>query len=194
MSILQIFKETTLPSQLHPHSMYLIAPSAKPDYVEIYITGTQASTVKRLINENDVKTMIDTAIAGIDIDPGFISHLKVVANIAERDALSPIETTMVLVVDASGDETVISGGATYVYNPDTLMWTKIGETESMDLVLSWSNITGRPNSSVADIDDAVQKKHSHSNITELNKIGQDAEGNLTYGENYPHIGFDLVNW
>ena len=123
-----------------------------------------------------------------------IAAEEVVANIDERDALSPIETTMVLVADASGDETVTTGGATYVYNPATLTWTKIGKIESMDLVLSWSNITGRPNSSVADIDDAVQKKHSHSNINELNKIGQDVEGNLTYGGNYPHIGLDLVNW
>lgn len=43
----------------------------------------------------------------------------------------------------------------------------------MDLILSWNNINGRPTSAVADIDDAVTKRHTHANKALLDKVGED---------------------
>lgn len=192
MSTLKIFKETALPQSLQANSLYFIAPPAKPDYVEIYITGTDSSVVKRVLNQADVEALIATAIAGIG--PAGINNLHVVDTIAARDALAPTENIIVLVTDATGDNTVASGGATYVYDVSKTLWKKIGETESMDLVLSWNNINNRPTSAVADIDDAVTKRHTHTNKSSLDKVGEDQNGDFTYNGSHPKIHLDSENW
>lgn len=192
MSTLKIFKETALPQSLQANSLYFIAPPAKPDYVEIYITGTDSSVVKRVLNQADVEALIATAIAGIG--PAGINNLHVVDTIAARDALAPTENIIVLVTDATGDNTVASGGATYVYDVSKTLWKKIGETESMDLVLSWNNINNRPTSAVADIDDAVTKRHAHTNKLSLDKVGEDQNGDFTYNGSHPKIHLDSENW
>lgn len=192
MSTLKIFKETALPQSLQANSLYFIAPPAKPDYVEIYVTGTDSSVVKRILNQSDVESLIATAIAGIG--PSGINNLHVVDTIAARDALAPTENIIVLVTDATGDNTVASGGATYVYDVSKTLWKKIGETESMDLVLSWNNINNRPTSAVADIDDAVTKRHAHTNKLSLDKVGEDQNGDFTYNGSHPKIHLDSENW
>ena len=50
-----IYRETALPGILQANSVYLIAPAGSPNYVEMYATGTSASTVKRIINEDDIQ-------------------------------------------------------------------------------------------------------------------------------------------
>ena len=35
MAIFKIFRETALPGTLQPYSIYIVAPAAKPNYVEI---------------------------------------------------------------------------------------------------------------------------------------------------------------
>lgn len=190
MSTFKIFKETSLPGTLEANAMYLIAPSGKPNYVEIYITGTSASTVRRVLSEDDVANMITLA----NQTQNSLIELKVVNTIAERDALTPTQNILVLVKDATGDATVLSGAATYVYEKSNTSWTKISEMESMDVTLSWANLVGKPTSTSAEIDDAVLKKHSHANITQLNQIGEDGSGNLTYNGLNPRACLDSVNW
>ncbi|MGM0517894.1 MAG: hypothetical protein ACQER6_09875 [Pseudomonadota bacterium] len=187
MAAIQFFRETSLPGTLEANSIYAIAPSARPDYVELYITGTSGTTVKRVINEADVQAMIDTAGAGA-------SALEIVDDITARDALTLTENAFVLVLDASGDETVDSGGATYAYRHSDTSWHKMSEAESMDVVLQWANIQDKPTSAVADIDDAVSKRHNHSNKTQLDKIDQDGDGNLTYDGSLPATGWDSTGW
>lgn len=46
--------------------------------------------------------------------------------------------------------------------------------------IAWAVITGKPTSAVADIDDAVAKKHSHANAEQLAKVNE-ADGVMTYG-------------
>jgi hypothetical protein len=60
--------------------------------------------------------------------------------------------------------------------------------------LNWSGLQGKPNSAVADIDDAVTKKHSHPNKTQLDLIGQDAQGNFTYNGVIPRAAWDSTTW
>lgn len=45
--------------------------------------------------------------------------------------------------------------------------------------IAWAVITGKPNSSVEDIDDAVAKKHEHANAEQLAKV-KEADGVMTY--------------
>lgn len=172
MAKYQVFKETALPGTLQPHSIYLVAPAGTPDYVEIYVTGALASTVKRVIKQSDIQSMIDTSI-------GAVNSTIFVNDIAARDALVLTKNAIVLVLDASADVTVGSGAATYAYRHSDTSWTKIAEAESMDLIIDWSNIQNKPASAVADIDDAVSKRHTHANMTSLNKIGESG-GEMTY--------------
>ncbi len=187
MATYKVFKETALPGTLEANSIYLIAPAAKPDYVEMYVTGSSASTVKRIITDDDVQDMITTAVSAAN-------NLVVVADITARDALSPTANMMVLVLDATGDATVTSGAATYVYRLSTTSWIKISEAESLDLAITWASITGKPTSSPTDIDDAVAKRHTHANITQLNKIGEDVNGDLTYDGLLPNTRWHSTNW
>lgn len=187
MSVYKIYKETTLPGTLTPNSIYLVAPAGSPNYVEMYVTGTSESTVKRIINETDIQAMIDASLSSI-------SEIEIVADIAARDALNPDRNLVVLVTDASADATVDSGAATYVYNNGSDTWTKIAEYESMDIAIDWSDIQNGPSSTPAQIDSAVANSHTHTNKTEIDKIGEDGDGYLTYDGELPHIAWDSTNW
>jgi|TARA_R110000851_G_C13028964_1_gene560922 hypothetical protein len=189
MAEYKVFKETTLPTvgSLDVHSIYLVAPAASPDYVEIYVTGASTSTVKRVIDQSDVQSMIDSDIAAL-------SAIEVVADIAARDALTLTANTQIMVLDATADATVDSGAATYIYRQSDTSFTKIAEYESLDVILNWSDIVGRPSSAVADIDDAVTKRHVHANKAELDLITEDGNNRLLYNGNLPVIAWDSVNW
>lgn len=183
----KVFREITLPVTLEPYSIYLIAPAARPDYVEVYVTGSVNTIVKRIINENDVMELINNALSGS-------SSLNIVADITTRDALTPATNIQVLVLDATDDPTVASGAATYVYQTTNSTWFKLSESESMDVALTWAALSGKPTSTVVDIDDAVIKRHSHANKAELDKIGEDVNGNITYNGLLPIIGWTSTEW
>lgn len=187
MSTLKIHRVTALPSQLEANSIYLVSIPNKPNFMEVYATGNTPDVVKRILNENDIRALIQAEISGFNT-------IQIVQNIAERNNLNPTSAIFVLVLDASDDPTVNSGSASYIYNPSTQQWIKIAEYESMDFVLSWDNIQGRPSSSPAMIDDAVAKRHTHANMTQLNKVGEDSQGNFQYGGTYPRIAWDTTAW
>jgi hypothetical protein len=183
---LKIFRETALPGSLEPYSIYMIAPSARPDYVEIYVTNSLGAA-RRVISKQDIDTLISDAISAA-------RELKIVANITERNALNPTFAQYVYVIDATDDTTVVSGGATYLYNVDTSSWVKISEAESLDVVIDWSDIQNGPTSTPSEIDTAVANSHTHANKTQLDKIGEDEDGNLTYNGNLPLTGWSSTNW
>lgn len=187
MAMVSIYKETALPGTLTANSIYLIAPTGSVDYVEMYVTGASASTVRRIIKESDIEAMIATALSGL-------TQLEFAADIAARNALTLVNGMSVLVLDASDDPTVTSGSATYVYRLATTEWIKIAEHESQDLALTWSALQGKPTSAVVDIDDAVAKRHSHTNKTQLDKVGEDGSGAFTYNDALPKIAWDTTGW
>jgi hypothetical protein len=186
---LRIFRETALPSTLLPYSIYMIAPAARPEYVEIYVTDS-TGLAKRVINKADIDALIQAAVANA-------TELLIVADIPARDALTLTATRYVFVKDATGDTSVTSGGATYLYDPSAAVgarWIKVSEAESLDVQLTWAGIEGKPTSTVAQIDAAVAATHTHANKTQLDKVGEDSNGNLTYGGSLPHIGWDTTGW
>lgn len=186
-NLLKIYKETALPGTLTANSIYLVAPASDPDYVEMYVTGTLATTVKRIINKADIQAMINAAVVGS-------SSLQVVDDIAARNALTPTSNILVLVKNATADPTVASGAATYVYEVATTTWTKVSEFESLDVVLQWNNIQGKPTSSPAQIDSAVANSHTHTNKTQLDKISEDGSGYMTYNGQYQPAGLETQSW
>ena len=108
----------------------------------------------------------------------------VVETIAERDLLAgKIPGDKCYVIDATADPGVEKGGAVYIWMPargdEAPYWRKMSEEESQDVTLRWENITGRPQQSAADIDEAALLAHAHDNACVLDVLGRDDSGRLT---------------
>lgn len=178
----------TLPCD--PNAVFFVAPTGKPNYIEIYVSNSAGTALKRLLTDTDIQSLIDASISGL------AGEMPIVADIAARNALASTLTknTQVLVLDAIDDSTVTSGAATYLYQVSTTSWIKLSEAESMDLILQWANIQGKPTSSAVAIDTAVANSHSHTNKTQLDKIGENANGFLTYNGNLPKSGWEGIAW
>lgn len=130
--------------------------SALPD---LNVTSEQRALLDKLFTDNGdgtftLKEGVNIPQAPIIADaegkirkealPDFLFNTtKIVADIAERDALSTdFHNSPVLVIDATGDTTVAAGAALYFwYDPDgdgalPESWNKIAEYESLDI--DWS--------------------------------------------------------
>lgn len=188
MAIVKFFKVTTLPVTLLADAFYYVENGT---YAESYLTDTEGQA-RSIGNSAMINALIDTAL-----DAAFADYnaLEVVPNIAARDALAvgAMRNFLVLVTDATGDPTVTNGSALYVYREATTDFVKLTEYESLDVVIQWANIQGRPVSSPAHIDEAVTLRHSHANKAQLDKIGEDAEG-LTYDGQPVASRWATLNW
>lgn len=182
MAKTKFYKRTTLPGTWEPNALYFIVNST---FAESYVTSS-AGVPKAIGNSEMINSLIDNKIAGMNL-------LQIVDTIAQRDALVLTVNTMVLVRDASGDPTVNSGAALYAYSKPNDTFTKIAEYESMDVTLQWSNIQGRPTSTPSQIDAAVANTHTHSNKTQLDKISEDASGEILYNGNTVRP-WDATDW
>lgn len=171
MSKISISKETALPATLVPNTIYLVSVGA--GHVEAYVSSVDGSTARRMLNEADIQALIDASVSGL-------SGIKIVSDIAARDALSLTANALILVEDASSDSTVDAGAALYTFKESDSSFTKVSEFESLDVVLDWSGIQNRPASTVAQIDASVANSHTHANKTELDALSQDADGDLNY--------------
>lgn len=180
---IKFIKAATLPGTLEPNSFYFVENGT---YAESYLTNSTG--VARSVGNSAMINALASSIVSA------ANSMQVVADITARDAIAPTSVTLALVLDATGDATVSAGAATYVWNegPDT--WVKIAEYESMDVTVTWASISGKPTSSVANIDDAVAKRHAHSNLAQLDKIGEDGNGHLTYNGSPVSVHWDTNNW
>lgn len=131
-----------------------------------------------------VKLDADGYVPSGKLNPSVLAVNREYANIAallQASTTDVVPGQIVMVLDASADTTVTSGWAIYrrlasATDLTTLnSWQKIAEAESLDVVVNWANIQNKPNSSVTDIDDAVDKKHEHANKAILD--------NFTYTDN-----------
>lgn len=101
--------------------------------------------------------------------------------IAERDRLLGLAPgDLVYVANATTDESVATGGATYMYLSNG-SFHKISEDNELDRTITWAKLEGRPEADVKEIDEAVHDSHTHKNASCLGKLGGDGKGNLTYG-------------
>lgn len=88
------------------------------------------------------------------------SQTFVVTNEAERNNLTGM---------LSGDKAYeISTGNSYIYDGST--WRVLARADWENVNLDWGNIKNAPASSQSNIDDAVNKRHTHSNKNALDKI------------------------
>ena len=175
MNSFTIERVLALPGTLLPSTMYIVK-GTDPGLADIYFTNTDATEIRHIISKSDILGLIADAIGGF-------STTIIVNTIAERDALTLTTNTMVMVLDATGDVTVTSGAATYVFSAFNTTWYKIAEYESLDLVVSWSALQDKPASSITDIDLAVTQKHTHANQAVLDTLAVDQTNKLLHNSN-----------
>ena len=170
----------TIPDERMPSTVYFLR-SETGGLVDIYLTDKTGTELRHIFGLADAEALIQDSIRSL-------AGLLVVDNIAERDELDLDRNTQILVLDATGDPSVSSGAANYLYRAETQEFIKISEFESMDVTLTWSNIQGRPTSAPEEIDQAVDATHSHENGDVLSKFSE-KDGSLTYnGETVVVVG------
>lgn len=180
---IKFIKATALPGTLDPNAFYFIENGT---YAESYLTNS-AGVARMIGNSSMINALASQLVSAA-------SGMQVVNTIAERNVLVLSQNALVLVLNATGDPSVSSGAATYFYRHSNTSFTKIAEYESMDVVVQWASITGKPSSTVANIDDAVTKRHTHANQASLDKVGEDAQGHLTYNGSAVSAHWDTNNW
>lgn len=103
--------------------------------------------------------------------PTKFKEANVVANITERDGLEVFEGLHALVLDATADSTVEVGGAEYVF--DGTDWVKIAELSAIDALVSWNNVTDKPNipTSLTDLTDVAPYEGNAGKLVVVNASG-----------------------
>ena len=167
---LKFHKVTTLPGTLEADAFYFVENGT---YAESYLTNS-AAVARSIGNSAMINALITQALSAYNT-------LEIVADITARNALNTKNYNFtVLVVDATGDATVASGAALYAFRNSDNAFIKVAEYESMDATISWTAISGRPSSTPGAIDAAVAASHTHSNKTQLDKVGENGAGDATY--------------
>lgn len=168
-------KVLALPETLVPGTLYAVQSQLDSNYIDLYISTNDGLGVKKIWGIDDTTNAISAAF-----DNTNLTNITIVETIEERNSLAPIKPIFVLVKDATSDQTVTSGAASYVYDPNIFEWIKLSEFESLDIDFNWDFIKNKPNSLVSEIDDAVSKKHSHQNQELLNSFSEDNNLNLLF--------------
>lgn len=192
---MQIAKVAVLPAQAErtPNTMYLVGDVAHADSLEVHMTSSDAAATIHVPTKTEISAMIGGQISSFN-------SIRVVATYADMAALVAENRSMVvMVLDATGDATVTTGGAAYILQATgtaqapAASYYKIYEFEALteNFVLNWSAIVGKPTSSAAAIDDAVAKAHSHTNLTLLGGLATNGDGDLTL--NGVAVGTTLVS-
>jgi hypothetical protein len=189
MSQFKTYRVAILPATFNPNSLYFVR-SATADLMDIYMSNEDGSSVRHIININEINALISTAVNASVADN---TSIKAVDTIAQRNLLVLPKNGFVLVRNATADTTVKAGGALYFYDTDMVLaatatstitnadrYSKIAEYEGLDVTPMWDALVGKPQSSSADLDDAVARKHSHSNLPQLELITQRADGAFLY--------------
>jgi len=178
----------------------------------LHITATERTALTNFNQANgfaklDSNGFVPTA----NINPSILAITTEFNDIAgmTAGAANIEEGQLVWVNDASADATVTSGWAIYRKKVDTTPasldytivndvpettegagdgrtagWTKVSESESLDVVVDWANIQNKPSSTVAQIDQAVADDHTHANKSTLDLITYNSTtGNLAYNSN-----------
>lgn len=164
--------------------------------INTWLTGTEANIQSQI---NDVKDSIESLSVGLNYIGNF-DTLALLTAYAE-----PLNGDLAVVTNTDSGE----AGELYVYKEDGATWTKLGKFEFSETFIglkdtptsydgstgkvlksdgskivfadiNYEDVLGKPEVSVADIEDAVSKKHEHVNNAVLDKLGEDSEGNLTF--------------
>lgn len=181
MASLTIHRVNALPEELQESSLYVVK---RMEYglAELVFTTTDGDPLK-VIDTAAVQTLISSAINNA-------SHIHAVNTIAERDALQLDGNSVVFVVNTDGDAEAGNGSALYFYTKDTDTYTLLVNLNGT----KWASIIDGPESSAEDIDDAVNKRHTHSNSGILESLSE--VDDVLYYKDKPvsNVSLDTIEW
>ena len=155
------------------------------DTAQIHLTAAERTALTNYNQANGFAKVESTGyLPNSIINPSVLAITTEFANIAAMLASTDVPAgQLVWVTDASGDTTVTSGWAVYRKKVGTGIdyttltgWQKVAEAESLDVVVSWDNIQGKPSSTPAEIDQAVADDHTHSNKAALDDLADATTG------------------
>ena len=155
------------------------------DTAQIHLTAAERTALTGYNQANGFAKVESTGyLPNSIINPSVLAITTEFANIAAMLASTDVPAgQLVWVTDASGDTTVTSGWAVYRKKVGTGIdyttlagWQKVAEAESLDVVVSWDNIQGKPSSTPAEIDQAVADDHTHSNKAALDELADATTG------------------
>ena len=72
----KIHRVTELPAVLEAYAVYFVAPAGTTDYVEIYVTSSDGTSARRVINEQDVNTLVEQKLAESKNLDSFVAALN----------------------------------------------------------------------------------------------------------------------
>ena len=175
----KFFKVATLPGTLQADAWYLVSNGT---YAETYVTDN-TGIAKMVGNSTMINNLISAQLSGL-------SQTYIVADISARDTLTATlnRNAIIQVINATGDVSVTSGGATYLWDDANSVSIKISEFESMDVALNWSSIVGKPASTPGAIDAAVTNSHTHSNKSTVLDLLTESGGIVLFN------GVEIKNW
>lgn len=111
----------------------------------------------------DNKAKLINGIIPLSQLPDSLKESFVVEDIAERESIPfPYVGMRVFVIDATEDVTVKTGGAEYIYFNNN--WRKISEIESMDVIISWNNVTNKPDVYIKDMNTSDEINEGSINL------------------------------
>jgi len=122
-----------------PRGAYNAATTYATDEVVTYNGSLYAS----IIDSNTGNLPTDTNYWLRIVAGSGQASITIFDTIALRDAYVPAATgELAFVRDATGDNTVASGSAEYLWDGVNSVWIKVFEAESLDVVLSFAHLTG----------------------------------------------------
>ena len=131
--------------EFYPHA-YSEDVKYKETSVYAAIAALETANKNATANYNKANGLVQldgNALIPSTLIPAEFKEVKVVDDIAARNALpNPYTGLSAYVKNASADSTVNAGGAYYIY--DGAAWVKTAESESMDVILNWSAIQNKP--------------------------------------------------
>jgi len=130
---MEIIKVLSLPATLAPNTIYATRDGESGSI--LHLTNRLGSVVFSTPSLAVIDSRVASVTGGIVVYPTYA---------AMTGATAPTTNVMIHVIDATGDTTVLDGGATYLYVVATTSYVKISEFESMDLILTWENILNKP--------------------------------------------------
>ena len=181
----EIYYPKTVASQVFVNDAETVTLADHVADSNLHITAAERTMLSAKNAANGILQLDASGFVPVaNLNPSVLAITTEFANIAALDATAVEEGQLVMVTDASADTTVASGWAIYrkrvdtdpasldytKVNGDDAGWQKLAEAESIDVVLQWANIQGKPNSTVAAIDQAVSHDHTHSNKAVIDEL------------------------
>lgn len=164
-----------LPTNMEANAIYVVKPPGALE-ADLVFTGSDPLVVARTISRVDIEQIVGDAVD---------ASTSITFKQSYGDMLSdrPTSNALIYVADATGDPTSTTVVRVYLYNKETDTFTGFPSTGGGGGPggdVTWGQILGRPNSTPAQIDQAVAAMHTHANKAVLDLIGENAQQKLTF--------------